>query len=220
MALILSFNNGFKWDKKLRKYVKETEPRIERAYTKFNFDAGKCLSYLDLHHPEITITDDIIARCRTIFFRILYNCDDWDNSESCISIFRHENWQLFDSPLKLKLFNNLLYSEYIDIQCSIPGSEKDSEDSEKDPEDSDCESGSIEYIKLPIMLTNDTKYELFLATWPDCSTSKILTTLTLVSRSVLRESKYYNSGFPGEIAELIVCSAFSSLQIVELDEDI
>jgi hypothetical protein len=210
MALILAYNDGFKWNNKLRKYVKEAEPRIERLYTKFNFDVGKCRSYLDLHYPEITITDDIIARCRAIFFRILYNCDDWQIEDCIITQLRHENWPLLDKSLKLRLYIVLLYNEHIDVKCCI----QDLGDSDA----SDYKSGDIEYIKLSIMLTNDIKYELFLTTWPDCSTSKILTTLTLISCVVLSESKYYNSGFPGEIAELIVCFAFAELHKIDNDE--
>lgn len=190
-------------------------PHIERIYTKFNFDAGKCRSYLDLHHPEIAITDDIIARCRAIFFRILYNCDDWEIEDCIITPFRDENWPLLDRSLMLKLFVVLLYCDIncdINVKYCISNSEVDSEDSDYEPDD-------IEYIKLPEMLLSDTKYDLFLTTWPDCTVGKILITLTLVSRIVLCESNYYSSGFPGEITELIVCSAFSMLHNIELDDE-
>jgi hypothetical protein len=57
------------------------EPRIERIYTKFKIDYGKCRSYLDIHYPQLEPTDEILARCKTVMTRTLYSCVSYDDEE-------------------------------------------------------------------------------------------------------------------------------------------
>jgi hypothetical protein len=73
------------------------------------------------------------------------------------------------------------------------------------------DNGDGYMIGLDSIISNDDSYEEFNKHYPSYAFGNILTTLVLSSRAILCESMYYTGGFPQEIAEKIVCDAFTEL---------
>lgn len=168
---------------------KRDESRIERIYTKFKIDANKCRSYLDIHYPQLELTDEILARCKTVMVRTLYSCDRYGEEEGYFWIYEF-GWSKLNEYDYSEMFDKLFYTKEIIF---------------------DLNGGCDDMVGLEQIISNDDSFEEFNEKYPSYALGEILTTLVLSSQSILRESTYYSSGFPQEIAEKIVCDAFALL---------
>jgi hypothetical protein len=115
MSLILSYNDGLAKGKKRVPNIRK-EPHIERGFTKFKLDYGKCRSYLDIHLPIFynksmcELTDAIIERCRAIMIRVLYN-GSLDYNEDSVLDLSYGGW--VSNMNKSQLFIEMFLKESI-----------------------------------------------------------------------------------------------------------
>ena len=188
--LILKFSS---YDKKLPqdKYLGRIKKptTITRTYTKFKIDAGKCRSYLDIHLPDIVITDDILERCSNIFKLVLRYSDGGEcECENNMVLWTEDTvWRQCD--LNTDVFYDLFNSDPLCILCA-------------DPDDSFAVNK--EY-SLESILLEDKKYDIFLEHWSkQYNIVDLIDTLTFVSQMVLKNS---GNCFPLEIVEMILCFA-------------
>lgn len=197
MSLILSYNDGLPKGKRRVPNIRK-EPHIERGFTRFKLDYGKCRSYLDIHLPiwddksMCELTDSLIERCRMIMIRLLYR-GSMDRIEDVLDLSYH-GWTNSSNVSKNELFIGMFLKESISIVIQFSDNEHD-----------------VDYYTFGDLLTDDEKYADFNRYWQDCSISALLTTLTLSSRRILNESIYFSAGFPREISEKIICHAFDML---------
>lgn len=176
-------------------YYKDTgerdEPRIQRIYTKFRIDVNKCRSYLDIHYPQLELTDTILARCKTVMLRTLYSCDRYGEEDGYFWIYEF-GWPKLNEFDYIEIFEKIFYTKEMIFDFT----------------DEHCDG---DMIGLEQIITDDNYYEEFNKRYSSYALGEILTTLVLSSRAILRESMYYTGGFPQEIAEKIVCDAFALL---------
>lgn len=206
MSLILSYNDGLPKGKKRVSNIRK-EPHIERGFTKFKPDYGKCRSYLDIHLPIFydksmcELNDALIERCRAIMIRLLYN-GSIDYDENNVLVLSYDGW--VSNMDKNKLFIEMFLKESIVMEIKTMHALDNEDELSWDSED-------YSYYSLREMLFDDEKYAEFNRYWQDCSISALLTVLTLSSRRILSESTYFSAGFPREISEKIICHAFDML---------
>lgn len=183
MSLILSYNDGLPKGKKRVPNIRK-EPHIERGFTKFKLDYGKCRSYLDIHLPiwdvkwKGELTDALVERCRAIMILMLY-CGYVEYNEEVI-VISYNSW-ITSNEDKNDLFIEMFLKESTVIEFNI-SSQSDNKDGYR-----------IDY-HLRELLFDDEKYADFNHHWQDCSISTLLTTLTLSSRQVLLGSTYFSAG--------------------------
>jgi hypothetical protein len=206
MSLILSYNDGLAKGKKRVPNIRK-EPHIERGFTKFKLDYGKCRSYLDIHLPIFynksmcELTDAIIERCRAIMIRVLYN-GSLDYNEDSVLDLSYGGW--VSNMNKSQLFIEMFLKESIVMEIKTMHALDNEDELSWDSED-------YSYYSLREMLFDDEKYAEFNHYWQDCSIGALLTTLTLSSRRILIASAYFSAGFPREISEKIIYHAFDML---------
>lgn len=207
MSLILSYNDGYPRGKKRVQNIRK-EPHIERGFTKFKLDYGKCRSYLDIHLPiwnikcEGGLTDALVERCRAVMIRLVYN-GNVDCIEDIIDL-SYNGWNITSNVNKNGLFVEMFLKESVVIEVKVLTQSNDEDEYS-------CDSEDYHHYPLRELLFDDQKYAKFNHHWQDCSISALLTTLTLSSRCVLIESAYFSAGFPREISEKIICHAFDML---------
>jgi hypothetical protein len=187
MSLIIKYKHPY-YDRKTR--VRD-EPRIERVYTKFKIDYGKCRSYLDIHYPQLELTDEILARCKTVMVRTLYSCARYGEEDGYFWA-NGFSWRGLKKYNYDDVFDKIFYAKEMILDFT----------------DEHCDG---DMIGLEHLITDNNYYEEFNRRYPSYALGEILTTLVLSSQAILRESTYYASGFPQEIAEKIVCDAFALL---------
>jgi hypothetical protein len=166
---------------------------IERIYTKFKIDEGKCRSYLDLHLPDIIITEKLLERCVCIFKLVLRYCDGYDCNEDNDAILWYENetWSHISIKYKTKIFYKLLFADPLKILCENPNK---------------MNAIDFEYT-LESILFDDKKYAKFLNYWSKYDVLDLINVINEVSYSILNNS----DGFPLEITEYILCLACDML---------
>lgn len=160
--------------------------RIVREYTKFKINKGKCQSYLDIHLPNLILTEQILNKCVTIFKLLLRYADGCECLKENDMTFWKEfrGWSI--GICKIKLFKELFYND-ISILCDNPNHDNANE----------------KEFSLEDILTQNDKYTMFNDYWTtkfDCL--DLIDTLRDVSKKVLKCQE-----FSIEIIELILCMA-------------
>ena len=86
----------------------------------FKITEQKCQSYLDLHYPDLQLTDLILKRCCYIFNTLLKYADGYIiHNDKTIIWSKLSGWLKPDGKPPVNIFNKIFYNETLSIVNSI-----------------------------------------------------------------------------------------------------
>lgn len=186
--LVISFNNGVI----LR----------QRMSIKITEEACRCYLYLRFEQ-RITISDEMLKRCKFIFLTILHKSNYLDTvREDVIMASDDSGWKDIMVGGKQEIFDSLIYAKNLYASHDVNDTSNLGDY---------IDMATKNAISLYSILTDDNVFQEFYLRWSKYYTvSNLLSTLLLCSRVVLVDSIYWRE-FPCEIVEKIVCHGHDML---------
>jgi hypothetical protein len=169
------------------RFSKDTPTNIVKEYTTFKITKGKCQSYLDIHHPDLEMTDELLSRCVSIFNILLNYANGFEVDKTYVVMWHEENCWDMGADLPLSIFKKLYYNDDLHIVCTDPN----------------VRNADIMELSLIDLLLNNNKYNLFIQHWTKLyNYTDLYNALKDASIKLLK-----NNGLPEEIIHIIFCFA-------------
>lgn len=173
---------------------------ITKNYTKFKINVDKCHSYLNIHLPNLQLSQEILERCVYIFKLVLkYGTGIENLYDDAFSIYSECSAWNPSRYSKFRIFYTLFNNDPLIILCANPNDE-----------------GHLEKeYQLIDILTDNSKFEICNNYWSKkYSYIDLFDIIKNVSNIILQRSEYYKYGIeqvlPDEIVELILYFAINS----------